>query len=307
MTFIKGSDSIFFIKDDDNLWYPVSCETSNSMSEQSSVISTTTRDNEGWETSIPTNQNYSFSLDCVMINDFGVDGLSYFKIRNKKRNRQLIEWKRKYITIDKEETGKGYITDISDTHSVDDNITFTLTIQGFGAPNEVTNHLGGDVNYPNGSLRLGGRNLILNSTNDDTIPLYGVTATRENIVDNTLPSKNYFKFTNVVRADENYAFYIPTNNNPEKFSQSLIGKKIQISFYIRTNNSQKLVFERDANQNFMTDGNWQRVSFNTIFNGGNLHFLLEGAGLSSFDISSVKIEFGDLATLWTPAPEDIII
>lgn len=155
--------------------------------------------------------------------------------------------------------------------------------------------------------QIGGRNLILNSTNDDTILIYGVTTNRENIVDNTLPSKNYFKFTNVVRADENYAFYIPTNNNPEKFSQSLIGKKIQISFYIRTNNSQKLVFERDANQNFMTDGNWQRVSFNTIFNGGNLHFLLEGAGLSSFDISSVKIEFGDLATLWTPAPEDIII
>ena len=151
MTFIKGSDSIFFIKDDDNLWYPISCETSNSMSEQSSVISTTTRDNGGWETSIPTNQNYSFSIDCVMINDFGVAALSYFKIRNKKRNRQLIEWKRKYITIDKEETGKGYITDISDTHSVDDNITFTLTIQGFGAPKEFTNHKGGDVDYPNGS------------------------------------------------------------------------------------------------------------------------------------------------------------
>lgn len=138
MAFIKGSDSIFFIKDDDNLWYPVSCEISNSMSEQSSVISTTTRDNQGWETSIPTNQNYSFSLDCVMINDFVVNGLSYFKIKNKKRNRQLIEWKRKYMTINKEETGKGYITDISDTHSVDDNITFTLTIQGFGAPNVVT-------------------------------------------------------------------------------------------------------------------------------------------------------------------------
>lgn len=154
------------------------------------------------------------------------------------------------------------------------------------------------------SYNFNGRNLIINSINDDTVPLYGVTATRENVIDNQLPSKQYFKFTNVVRADENYAFYIPTNNNPEKFSQSLIGKKIQISFYIRTNNSQKLVFDRDGNQNFMIDNTWQKVSFNTIFNGGNLHFFLEGSGLTSFDISSVKIEFGDVATDWTAAPED---
>lgn len=149
-----------------------------------------------------------------------------------------------------------------------------------------------------------GRNLILNSNSDDTIPLYGVTATRENIVDNQLPSKNYFKFTNVVRTEGNYVFYIPTSNNPDKFSQSLIGKKIQISFHIRSNNSQKLVFDRDGNQNFMIDNTWQKVSFNTIFNGGNLHFFLVGSGLTSFDISSVKIEFGDVATDWTPASED---
>ena len=154
--------------------------------------------------------------------------------------------------------------------------------------------------------QLGGRNLILNSTNDDTILIYGVTTTRENIVDNTLPSKNYFKFTNVVRTVGDYVFYIPTINI-NKFSQSLVGKKIQISFYIRSNNSQKIVFEKDTNQNFMINTIWKKVSFNIVFNDGNIHFLLEGAGLTSFDISSVKLEFGDLATDWTPAPEDIIM
>jgi len=149
-----------------------------------------------------------------------------------------------------------------------------------------------------------GRNLILNSNSDDTIPLYGVTATRENIVDNQLPSKNYFKFTNVVRTVGNYVFFIPTILSPNKFSQSLVGRKIQISFYIRTNNSQKLVLEKDINQNFMIDSTWKKVSFNYIFNSGNLHFFLEGSGLTSFDISSVKIEFGDVATDWTAAPAD---
>lgn len=154
--------------------------------------------------------------------------------------------------------------------------------------------------------QLGGRNLIINSTNDDTILLYGVTATRENVIDNQLPSKNYFKFTNVVRTDGNFVFYIPTMT-VGKFSQSLIGKKIQISFHIRSNNSQKLVFERDGSQNFMIDSTWKKVRFNAVINDGNLHFFLEGSGISSFDISSVKIEFGDVATDWTPAPEDIIM
>lgn len=152
-----------------------------------------------------------------------------------------------------------------------------------------------------GSSNFAGRNLIINSINDDTIDLYGVTATRENVINNQLPSKQYFKFANVVRTVGNYVFYIPTNNNPDKFSQSLVGKKIQISFYIRSNNSQKLVFEKDINQYFMIDSDWKKVSFNIVFNGGNLHFFLEGSSLTSFDISSVKIEFGDVATDWQPS------
>lgn len=155
-----------------------------------------------------------------------------------------------------------------------------------------------------GSSNFAGRNLIINSINDDTIDLYGVTATRENVINNQLPSKQYFKFANVVRTVGNYVFYIPTNNNPDKFSQSLVGKKIQISFYIRSNNSQKLVFEKDINQYFMIDSDWKKVSFNIVFNGGNLHFFLEGSSLTSFEISSVKIEFGDKATDWSPAHED---
>lgn len=154
-------------------------------------------------------------------------------------------------------------------------------------------------------IQVGGRNLILNSDSNDTIMLYGVTATYENVIDSQLPSKQYFKFTNVVRTIGNLVFFIPTLSKPSKFSQSLIGKKIQISFYIRSNNSQKLVFHRDTNQNFMIDSTWQKVRFNTVFTDGNLHFLIEGSSLTSFDISSVKIEFGDVATDWIPAPEDI--
>ena len=42
----------------------------------------------------------------------------------------------------------------------------------------------------------------------------------------------------------------------------------------------------------MIDNTWKKLKFNTVFNGGNPHFFLVGSGLTSFDISSVKIEFG---------------
>ena len=59
---LDGKESIFFIKHQGE-WCPISCETTNSMSENVKMIGTTTRDNEGWETSLPISQSYTFSLD----------------------------------------------------------------------------------------------------------------------------------------------------------------------------------------------------------------------------------------------------
>lgn len=140
MAVLKGEDSIFFIKYND-VWCPISCETSNAFSENVEMINTTTRDNAGWKTELPTTQSYSISLEAVLKIDNETENsnvLSYNKIRAMKRNRELIEWKREtwggwYI-----DAGKAYITEIGDSNAVGEELTFSLSLSGFGMPGEGT-------------------------------------------------------------------------------------------------------------------------------------------------------------------------
>ena len=96
---LKGEDPLFYIKYND-VWCPIACKTSNSFSETVEMINTTTRDNAGWKTEIPTNQSFSISLEAVLtIDDKTANSnvLSYNKIRKMKRDRTLIEWKREKV------------------------------------------------------------------------------------------------------------------------------------------------------------------------------------------------------------------
>ena len=146
-----------------------------------------------------------------------------------------------------------------------------------------------------------GRNLVKNSNTDiGVLLLYGVTADYI-IADDSNITKKIFKATNIVRTIENYVFFIPLGNSPEKFSKNLANVPLTISFYIRTNNSQILNL---GNQNFNVDTNFKRIVLQYIWTRGNLHFNLVGADLQWFEIHSLKIEEGNKATDWTPAPED---
>lgn len=151
------------------------------------------------------------------------------------------------------------------------------------------------------NIQIGGRNLVLKSSTDiDILPLYGVTATYVIADDTTNPTKKIFKATNIVRTAGNLVFYIPFYVSSEKFSGNLSGIPLTISFYIRTNNSQ---FLDVVNENI--NSNWKKVSFQYTWTSGNLHFNLSGANLQWFEIHSLKIEKGNKATDWTPAPEDV--
>ena len=105
------------------------------------MINTTTRDNAGWKTEIPTNQSFSISLDAILtIDDKTANSnvLSYNKIRKMKRERTLIEWKRETLGGWYIDSGKAHIVDISDANAVGENITFSLQLNGFGKPLEST-------------------------------------------------------------------------------------------------------------------------------------------------------------------------
>lgn len=161
--FIKGTDRIVYIKWEDE-FLPIGCLTSDSFDEDVEMLPTTTRDNNGWRTDVPTNQGYSISIDGLLINtnfnggDFSK--VSYDRLRVLKRSRTLIDWKIQDINLTFVDSGKGYITNLSDSASIDEFITFNATILGYGEPTSTTGQVF--------ELQDGNDN-ILQDGNDNTI------------------------------------------------------------------------------------------------------------------------------------------
>lgn len=139
--FINGSLKLLYIKWDGE-YLPIGCLTSNSFSESVEMLDTTTRDNGGWKTSIPTMQSYNISFDGLIINTRFSGGdftkISYDRLRDLKRSRTKIEWKTQDQELTFIDIGFGYITELSDSANVDEFISFNATIQGFGAPISTT-------------------------------------------------------------------------------------------------------------------------------------------------------------------------
>lgn len=137
MSNYKGDDRILYLKVNGN-WLPVGCLTSNSISESSEMLQTTTRDNDGWATSRPTMQNYSISFEGLQINTTISGGnfqvASYDRLKLLKRNKTLLDWKIQGTIFPVVDYGKCYITELSEASSVDDFLTFSGTLTGYGIP-----------------------------------------------------------------------------------------------------------------------------------------------------------------------------
>ncbi|ROI02947.1 hypothetical protein EGI16_12315 [Chryseobacterium sp. G0240] len=143
MEHIKGEENLFYIKKN-NTWAPVACLTASPISEQSETISTTTRENAGWNTDFPTNQSYTIELSGMMVKDdvdSGNNVISYRELRLYKRNRVLIEWMRKTISGWYVDSGRAYITAISDSDTAGEFISFNATLLGYGKPEESTDKI----------------------------------------------------------------------------------------------------------------------------------------------------------------------
>ncbi len=130
---IRGRDSIFYAEYN-GVFVPISCETSNALSEGAQMLGTTTRDNGGWETSIPTMQNYTLQVSGEVKNEVNSNMLSYFRLVEIKRSRIRIKWQR--ITLDGayKDSGEGYIDNISDSNEANGYSTFSMSIVGYGKP-----------------------------------------------------------------------------------------------------------------------------------------------------------------------------
>lgn len=134
---INGTDKLIYIKWDDE-FLPIGCLTSDSFEESTQMLPTTTRDNAGWETDVPTTQAYNFSFDGLVINTNFNGGdftkISYDRLEVLKRNRTLIEWKSQDSDLVFVKTGYGYITNLSENAGIDDFISFSASVKGYGKP-----------------------------------------------------------------------------------------------------------------------------------------------------------------------------
>lgn len=164
MDFTPGQDRILFIKQNGN-WLPIGCLTDNSMSESSDFLETTTRDNNGWKTSRPIMQSYSLSFSGIQLNTTVVGGnftvASYDKLKQLKRSKLLIEWKCEGTLYPIVDYGKGYIGELSEANAVDEFMSFSGSITGFGEPKMTEK--GTSV------LNTGNPNEVLNNGNPNEI------------------------------------------------------------------------------------------------------------------------------------------
>ncbi len=141
MEYFNGSDRILYIKQNGS-WLPIGCLTNNSLSENAEMLPTTTRDNNGWSTSRPAMQGYSISFEGLQINTTVAGGVfmaaSYDKLKLLKRSKILLDWKIQGATFPTVDYGKCYITEISEASAVDEFLTFSGTMIGYGLPKTRT-------------------------------------------------------------------------------------------------------------------------------------------------------------------------
>lgn len=116
---------------------PVACLSQTSLSESSQTLETTTRENNGWETSITVKQSYNIPISGLTINTiYGGDTTkySYDALVLLKRNKTLFDWKITNVINGDIDSGKGYIDSINKNLNIDEFIAFDGNIKGFGVP-----------------------------------------------------------------------------------------------------------------------------------------------------------------------------
>lgn len=138
--FYRGDIRVLYIKID-GVFTPIGCLTSNPFSEDVDMLSTNTRNNEGWRTSLPTTQGFTIGFEGLQVrND---EKLSYLELKKLKRNRQRIEWQIGNLEETFLDTGFGYITSIGETNGTGDVLSFSGEIVGYGIPTII--ELDGDL------------------------------------------------------------------------------------------------------------------------------------------------------------------
>ena len=135
--FTNGTYKVLSIKQD-NVYLPIGCLTENSFEESVDMLDTTTRDNpNGWKTSRPVGQQYSISFSGLVTSDISSNGMITFQsLRYTKRQRTLVDWKIEDGSGN-DDYGQAYISSLSEAANIDEFVSFSGSLVGYGEPNNV--------------------------------------------------------------------------------------------------------------------------------------------------------------------------
>tara|TARA_R110002167_G_scaffold116911_1_gene292413 strand:- start:557 stop:1012 length:456 start_codon:yes stop_codon:yes gene_type:complete len=136
---INSNYSVFYIKWQGN-FLPVGCIAPENFTENADMIDVNR--NNLYKSSMPTNQGYNVSFDGLIKDTNSVNGdsskISLDRLVLLKRGRSLIEWKTEDDNEVLVEGGFGYITSLNKSSNIDEFISFTCNIEGFGAPYSIS-------------------------------------------------------------------------------------------------------------------------------------------------------------------------
>ncbi|WP_425255466.1 phage tail spike protein [Mammaliicoccus sciuri] len=164
-------------------------------------------------------------------------------------------------------------------------------------------------------MQVGGRNLLIGTDNlAKFIKLTGVKGNSSIELLNTSRTGNMYHLSNIERTSINSIMAFAFKDIAPLFGVDL--DEHVLSFYIKTNNEQKLTFLSYNTETLsitptLTSDKFQKVIVKlkpkairgeVPHHNGNLY--LTGTGLTDLWIYDIKLEKGNVATDWTPAPED---
>lgn len=137
MTHVKGDIRILYIKNSGE-FVPIGCLTNNSMDESSDFLDTTTSIAGGWRTRIPTTQDLTITFEGYQPID-GTGVLTHHNLKQKKRTKELIEWRIGEEDGSYIDSGFGYIESIGESAPSGDFLTFGGSILNYGVPTLTLN------------------------------------------------------------------------------------------------------------------------------------------------------------------------
>jgi len=143
---INGTYNILYL-DFGTGFFPIGLLESNGFSEEIDFLDSTTRDNAGWKTQTLTTQSYNIDFSgivmySIMGGSIDTTKIGYDRIQSIKRTKQLIDWK----TINSKNgvfnQGKGQIISLSEENNIDEFVSFSASIKGYGATTSGDSLLG---------------------------------------------------------------------------------------------------------------------------------------------------------------------